>query len=100
METTKTNKIDIVIAWVDGSDPKWQEERANTFQDIEFSNRQFRDWGLLKYWFRGIEENAALLVFKNHVKLVDENVRPFAFLPVKGNTVQNGIGDNEKSRRL
>lgn len=53
------NKIDIVIAWVDGSDPEWQEVRAEALPDRKFTISQFRDWGLLKYLFRGIETNAS-----------------------------------------
>lgn len=50
--------IDIVIPWVDDSDPSWKEQRvcysdglADGFDDSE---ARFRDWGLLKYVFRGI----------------------------------------------
>lgn len=50
--------IDIVVTWVDGSDPLWQEQRSRTFPDASFSSNQYRDWGLLKYWFRGIENYA------------------------------------------
>lgn len=53
-----SNKIDIVIAWVDGSDPLWQEERMRVLPSSAFIARRYRDWGLLKYLFRSIEENA------------------------------------------
>ncbi len=50
--------IDIVVLWVDGSDPAWQAEKAKyqgkTLDDSNAPNR-FRDWGLMPYWFRGIE---------------------------------------------
>ena len=52
------SKIDIVIAWVDGSDEFWQKTRQETITTQEFKVNQYRDWGLLKYWFRGIETNA------------------------------------------
>lgn len=52
------DKIDIVIAWVDGSDPKWQSERAQVLPNVSFSDQRYRDWGLLKYWFRGIDQYA------------------------------------------
>ena len=55
-------QIDIVITWVDGSDPNWLIEK-NKFLGIESSISQFtnganryQDQGLLKYWFRGIEK--------------------------------------------
>lgn len=53
--------IDIVVLWVDGNDPAWQKEKAkyqgeNT-TDANAVNR-FRDWGLMKYWFRAIENFA------------------------------------------
>lgn len=50
--------IDIVILWVDGSDPDWLEEKRKYLPpaqaDSDSVNR-YRDWGLLPYWFRGIE---------------------------------------------
>ena len=50
--------IDIIIPWVDGSDPKWLAEknqyRLNKYEDGRIN--KFRDWGLLPYWFRGIEQ--------------------------------------------
>lgn len=53
------SKIDIVVAWVDGSDPAWQEERSKVISGSEFKLNQYRDWGLLKYWFRSIEKYAS-----------------------------------------
>lgn len=53
-------KIDVVITWVDGDDPEWQKEKSKYQKpdDSDTRNRRFRDMGLLKYWFRGIEKNA------------------------------------------
>lgn len=53
------NKIDFVITWVDGSDPKWQKEKAK-YDSNSGDNRKnrYRDWGLLKYWFRAVEQYA------------------------------------------
>lgn len=51
-------QIDFVIPWVDGSDPEWQAEKAKyqkTKDDNNAINR-YRDWGLMKYWFRSIEQ--------------------------------------------
>ncbi len=53
--------IDIVILWVDGSDPTWLEEKRKyappSAKDSNSVNR-YRDWGLLPYWFRCIEKHA------------------------------------------
>lgn len=56
-----TEPIDFVIPWVDGSDPAWLAEKANytgSSLDIEDSAARYRDWGLLRHWFRGIEKFA------------------------------------------
>ena len=51
--------IDIVVTWVDGSDPEWRKERAYySGTPVELSDVRFRDWGLMRYWFRGIEKYA------------------------------------------
>lgn len=54
------NPIDIVIPWVDGSDPAWiaqhNEYKANKISDNHIS--RFRAWDSFRYWFRAIEENA------------------------------------------
>ena len=50
--------IDIVFPWVDGSDPAWQEsKRQYSGSPADDDEVRFRDWGLLKYVFRGIEQN-------------------------------------------
>jgi len=51
-------KIDFVMTWVDGNDPEWQKEKNNFLkQENEINNAaRFRDWDLLKYWFRGVEK--------------------------------------------
>ncbi|MCD7918038.1 MAG: Stealth CR1 domain-containing protein, partial [Clostridiales bacterium] len=50
--------IDFVVTWVDGSDPEWQRQqqryRSNPIDNGDAPNRS-RDWGLLRYWFRGVE---------------------------------------------
>ena len=55
--------IDFVITWVDMNDPKWQSDFNNYSHKIdnsknEISEARFRDYGLLKYWFRGVEKFA------------------------------------------
>ena len=50
--------IDFVILWVDGSDPAWQDELkawSSDDPDVDSRPQRFRDWGILPYWFRGVE---------------------------------------------
>lgn len=54
-------KIDFVITWVDGSDPKWIKEKESILGlkvDKENDVARYRDWDNLKYLFRSIEKNA------------------------------------------
>lgn len=54
-------QIDIVIPWVDGNDSQWRDrymQYRSTINDGDKSDIRFRDWDLLKYWFRGIEKFA------------------------------------------
>ena len=50
-------EVDLVVLWVDGNDPKWLEERNRCSQEQQRGSGAylFRDWGLMKYWFRAIE---------------------------------------------
>ena len=55
--------IDIVVPWVDSSDPIWRLSRnkyasENEKNTIDNSEVRYRDWGTLKYLFRGIEQYA------------------------------------------
>ena len=49
-------KVDFVVTWVDGSDPKWIAEKnkysANAGSDKKSMNskKAFREWGTFKYW--------------------------------------------------
>jgi len=55
--------IDFVVLWVDGHDPAWIDE-FNKYSpkkkdlSINIKIERYRDNGLLRYWFRGIENNA------------------------------------------
>lgn len=66
----KDDKIDIVVLWVDGNDPEWIKEK-NKYdtrkKDNSASSNRFRDWDLMRYWFRGIEKYAPWV---NHVHFV------------------------------
>lgn len=61
--------IDFVIAWVDGSDPRWIEQK-NAYLNmpqysadaarglIDAGSARYRDWDNLRYWFRAVEQYA------------------------------------------
>lgn len=54
-------RIDIVIPWVDGNDPAWQNEFrkfTKSKADADAREIRYRDWDNLHYLFRGIEQFA------------------------------------------
>ena len=53
----KQNDIDFVLIWVDGNDPEWKKRKANYTGDSSVDEREqrYRDWDLLRFWFRGVE---------------------------------------------
>ena len=53
-------EIDFVVTWVDGSDKAWRKEKARYSGQgtIDDSEERYRDWGLFRYWFRGVEKFA------------------------------------------
>ena len=51
--------VDFVILWVDGNDPAWRKEKEKyTGEKTQDTENRYRDWGLLKYWFRAVEKYA------------------------------------------
>lgn len=55
--------IDFAVTWVDMNDPAWKKVFAEYAGKIdnsknEVSEARFRDYGFLKYWFRGVEKFA------------------------------------------
>lgn len=55
------NKIDFVIAWVDGNDPEWRKERdCYRHPDAHTDSRdiRYRDWDNLVFFFRSVERFA------------------------------------------
>ena len=52
--------IDFVITWVDGTDPAWRAEKQHYSPDAVSDDQEvrYRDWELLRYWFRGVEKFA------------------------------------------
>ena len=66
--------MDIVITYVNGLDPVWQREyEEHTNQPV--LEKRFRDWGTLRYLFRGIAENMAF-VRKVHLVVSHESQVP------------------------
>lgn len=60
MKITNTQQIDFVIPWVDGGDSEWIRQK-NLYSGRKASEEdareiRFRDWGTLRYWFRGVEK--------------------------------------------
>lgn len=49
-------QMDIVITYVDGSDPQWIESYNSHVEGKPLAKR-YRDWGTLKYLLRGIERH-------------------------------------------
>lgn len=51
--------IDIVVAWVDGSDPEWvklKQQYSNSNDDnVDERVSRYRNLDIFRYWFRGIE---------------------------------------------
>ena len=74
-----TEKIDIVVLWVDGSDPEFiREKQAVTGQIAEIDQeidgeQRYRDYGIFNYWFRMIEKHAPWV---NHIYLVTNGQKP------------------------
>ena len=70
-------KIDFVILWVDGSDPKWLQKKNNYSKSN--SNRKmntderYRDYDNLKYWFRAVAKYANWV---NHIYLITDDQCP------------------------
>ena len=69
MKQNNSTSIDVVICWVDGSDELWRKEKhfweskehpneTKIEQQWNKGNIRFRDWGTLRYFFRGIEQFA------------------------------------------
>lgn len=56
------NPIDFVVIWVDGNDKEWQKSKDEYLLRekgiVDGSNKRYRDFGLLKYLFRGFEKFA------------------------------------------
>lgn len=52
-------KIDFVIPWVDGGDAAWQALRNQHLDSpAKIDESRYRDWDILRYWFRAVEKYA------------------------------------------
>lgn len=72
----ETYPIDIVVPWVDDTDPVWRAKKAkHTGAEIKEGNTEarYRDWDNLKYWFRGVEKFAPWV---RHVYFVTDDQKP------------------------
>lgn len=72
----QNQKIDIVLPWVDGSDEEWLKN-YNHYSSLspygDYSPIRFRDWGLLRYWFRSIQQ---FLPWVNKIHFITEGHTP------------------------
>lgn len=75
----KTNQryyIDFVITWVNSADKTWMSKRNGFISKEKADDNQdarYRDWELLKYWFRGVEQFAPWV---NKIYLVTDKQTP------------------------
>ena len=70
------NQIDIVVTWVDDTDPNWLRKKAeHTGNQTKEGNTEvrYRDWDTLRYWFRGVEKFAPWV---RYVFFVTDNQKP------------------------
>ncbi len=51
------NEIDLVITWLDNTDPVWQKDLKHHSNSSDSSSYLFRNWGWMRYWFRSAEQN-------------------------------------------
>ena len=51
---------EFVVTWVDGRDPEWRRRKAEVLGTGLTDDREerYRDWDVMKYWFRGVESFA------------------------------------------
>lgn len=56
----QNTKIDFVIFWVNGADPTWlaKMQKYNKTPSHTTETERFRDWEVLRYWFRSVEKFA------------------------------------------
>lgn len=72
------SNVDIVIPWVDDSDPIWLKKKSRYMDNVQVSNElatenRFFDYGTLKYVLRSIEKNMPWI---HNVFLLTDQQRP------------------------
>ena len=73
------DKIDIVVLWVDGSDPEFIRKKQyvtnqnNSLSEYIDGDLRYRDYGTLNYWFRMIENHAPWV---NKIFLITNGQKP------------------------
>lgn len=68
--------IDFVITWVNGNDSKWKARKDKYLYKYDKkinTNSRYRDWDILKYWFRSVEKNAPWV---NNIYFITEGHLP------------------------
>ena len=70
----KITTVDIVITYVNGLDPVWQSDYEK-YTNQPVLEKRFRDWGTLRYLFRGIAENMSF-IRKVHLVVSHESQVP------------------------
>ena len=76
--TLENEPIDFVVLWVDGSDPAWRSKKNSYLQhignkNVDGSEKRYRDFGLLRYWFRAVE---SFTPWVNNIYLVTDGQLP------------------------
>ena len=73
--------IDFVVTYVDGNDPVWREKMLRCRGDLTgekshdelIRDERFRDFGVFRYWFRAVAENAPWV---HKIYVVTDNQTP------------------------
>lgn len=58
------DKIDFIITWVDGNREEWRALKSKYIESLSTEDKRrnaqarYREMGLLRYWFRGVEKFA------------------------------------------
>lgn len=69
-------KVDYILPWVNPLDVEWQNSYLSAKgEEVKERDSRFRDWGYLKYVFRGIEKNMPW-INKVHIILSSESQVP------------------------
>lgn len=61
IKRNENGPIDIIIPWVDGSDPEWQKEKTACLKGMGVDTKanseiRYLNWNNLQYWFRAVEK--------------------------------------------